>query len=210
MRNHGSRLSAALTAVVILLCASQCAHNKENLEAEKLYTTHNIWIHAHRNMKCINYKCGKASLPAGTEVRDVESRRRGAERQERKEIEREGSSQLRVLIIVFTPVNTGRAFTIQFNPKWHPGKTISDYMENMFSTRDFEELTEGMTETEVNAIKSGEIVEGMSKRAVLCCYGPPPEHVTPSLDWPVWVYWMNKFKRKKVCFDENNLTTECE
>jgi hypothetical protein len=203
-------LGAALTVLAILLCGLGCAGSQGNLEEEKLYTTYNIWLHASHNMMCINYKCGKGFLPAGTEVQSVEIRLRPMDREEVKEVENATKKDLWGAIIVLNTVEPRRAYRIQFNPKWHPGKTILDYKNNMVSTQDFEELTEGMTEDEINAIKMGKIVSGMGKRAVLCCYGPPPEHVTPSVDWPMWVYWVNKFRREKVCFDESNLTTECE
>ena len=73
----------------------------------------------------------------------------------------------------------------------------------MFTTKNFEELTEGLSEIEIDAIKKGILVNGMSKRAVFTCYGPPPEHHTRSLDAKTWYYWKNRRDRFAVTFDED-------
>ena len=52
----------------------------------------------------------------------------------------------------------------------------------MFSAKKFPALTAGMSPKEINAIQKGVLVTGMSKAAVLVAYGPPPEHVTASLE----------------------------
>ena len=76
----------------------------------------------------------------------------------------------------------------------------------MFTTKKFEELTAGLSDNEISAIKSGAILDGMSKEAVLICYGPPPEHATHSLDSRIWTYWKNKKNIEKIAFNSNNRT----
>jgi hypothetical protein len=80
----------------------------------------------------------------------------------------------------------------------------------MFTTKTFEELTAGMSDREINAIKSGTVVDGMSKEAVLVAYGRPPEHRTPNLERRVWYYWRNKLQSFMICFDEEDRTTFCK
>ncbi|MBN1866400.1 hypothetical protein JW916_03815 [Candidatus Sumerlaeota bacterium] len=157
------------------------------------YTAYNIWFETPDKMYCINYKTG-AIVPAGTEVRDVAVTRGSKGILKGKPILR------------FVTAKDGREFLVQIYPKFHPGKTLEDYKGMMFSHKDFEELTEGMTEAEVQAIKSGMLVNGMSKRAVLVCYGPPPEHATFSQDSNQWAYWTNRFRRIEVRFDDNGKT----
>ena len=70
----------------------------------------------------------------------------------------------------------------------------------MFTTEAFSELTDGMSATEIDAIKQGKVVVGMSKKAVIVSYGRPARHRTPDLDSDEWRYWMNKRKHKVICF----------
>lgn len=67
-----------------------------------------------------------------------------------------------------------------------------------------------MTEAEIKSIKQGVIRSGMSKKAVLTSYGYPPEHQTPDLSDYQWIYWTGKYRHKTICFDENELTVNCE
>lgn len=162
---------------------------------QKLYTSHNIWLWPSYNIKCINYKGAPTKIVAGTEVTNVQiqsdvysSNERNTER------------------ISFKLADSGKKYTISFVQRYHPKKTIIDYMENMFTAKTFDELTEGMSVSEKTAIRQGIIVDGMSKEAVLVSYGPPPEHVTSSLDNKKWKYWIDKRKTKLVHFNGKNKT----
>ncbi len=157
---------------------------------KKLYTACNIWVHT--NMKCINYKMGEYIL-AGTEVTAVGTK------YDKKFYE---------YYIYFKKAGNRKKYKMVFNPMWHPGKTTKDVKKYMFTEKPFDELVEGMTEKEIEAIKQGKIVAGMSKKAVLVSYGRPPEHRTPDLKSDNWRYWMNKRKRKEICF-HNGLTMRC-
>jgi hypothetical protein len=77
-------------------------------------------------------------------------------------------------------------------------------MKTTFTESNFDELTISMTGKEIDAIKHGVVVKGMSKKAVLVSYGLPPEHRTPSLESNIWFYWKNIFRSKAIHFDENN------
>jgi outer membrane protein assembly factor BamE (lipoprotein component of BamABCDE complex) len=73
----------------------------------------------------------------------------------------------------------------------------------MFTTKNFEALTEGLSSMEIEAIKKGVLVNGMSKRAVLICYGPPPEHYTPNQNANTWYYWANRKDKIEIKFDHH-------
>ena len=153
---------------------------------QKIYTAHNIWFEKPEKIWSINYKKG-AIIPAGTQIRDVEiitNRRHKA--------------------IIFTAVKEKRAFSILWIKKYHPGKTIQQFKKNLFTTKKFDELISGMSEDEIAAIKKGEIVMGMSKKAVLVCYGPPPEHATFTQEHNVWTYWTSKFIRMRIFFSDSD------
>ena len=117
---------------------------------KQLYTAYNIWRMRSYNMKCINYKYGHDILPAGTKVRNVDIKRDSNQKKD---------------MITFTTDADNKIYNIYFTKNWHPGKSIRDYRDLMISTKNFEELTEGMNEKEITAIKEGVIVDGMSKIA---------------------------------------------
>lgn len=199
-KRMGSRLGFILCAgILMVVFLAACAKKEMPVEKVKLYTSYTIWLHKNlSNNISINYKNGEDRLPCGTEVKDVQ-------------IVRNGSDNVIYAFprIYFTVAGDGRVLYINYNQRWHPGKTIDDFKNTMISTKPFEVLTEGMTQAEVEAIRKGVVVDGMSKAAVACSYGPPPEHATPSMNDKGWIYWMTKFKKKKVCFNSAGKTVRC-
>ena len=171
----------------------QMVETQQKVKPPRLYTAYNIWKLKAYQMKCINFKHGNNILQVGTEVRNVEI-------EDIRNNER---------VISFITAKDNQQYTIYFTSKYHIGKTIEDYLNYMFTTKTFEELTEGMSENEIKAIKNGSVVNGMSKEAVLVSQGRPPEHRTNSLKSNVWVYWSNRFRDFRVCFDENDKTVSC-
>jgi len=163
--------------------------------SKKLYTAYNIWYETGKenSLWCINYKSGNI-IPAGTEVTDVKLAKpvRGRFRG--------GSNQA----ISFTTKSDAKNFIVNFNVRYHPGKTTGDYLKLMFTEKNFTQIKKGLNKKEIKAIREGVIRVGMSKRAVFVSYGPPPEHKTSSQKNNVWTYWMNRFKSKKINFDKNN------
>ncbi len=194
----------ALVAVLTLMFAFGCAETGKDIQKKiqveeappevQQYTAYNIWRLRSWNMRCINYKYDNNFIPAGTKVSDVK-------------ISDDASGITR---ISFETADDNRKYGIYFTSKWHPGHTIEDYKNYMFTTKTFEELTANMSDREIGAIKSGVIVDGMSKEAVLVAYGRPPEHRTSSLERNIWYYWRNKFRHFGVCFDKEDRTTFCK
>jgi hypothetical protein len=198
---------AIFFAVIAVIFSAGCAQTTNKAETTKpvaaeykdvqekqLYTAYNIWRMRPHSMKCINYKYGHDLLPAGTKVRNVDIR---------------WDSRTSRNTITFKSEADNRVYNIYFTKNWHPGKSIEDYKNLMFTIKSLEELTEGMNETEVRAIKDGIIVDGMSKNAVLVAYGYPPEHRTGSLFSDRWIYWRNKYVTFAICFDKNEKTVSC-
>ena len=168
-----------LASFLVLLNPVGLMHSDAD-DKPTLYTAYNMWKSS--KMKCINFKEGDDILPAGTEVRSV---------------------RIIQQTIAFTTVNDGKTYTVGFTQRWHPKKSSSDYGKMMFTTKNFEELTNGLSEIEIDAIKKGILVNGMSKRAVFICSGPPPEHHTPNLDVKIWYYWKNRRDKFAVSFDQD-------
>jgi hypothetical protein len=153
---------------------------------KKFYTAYNIWFERAERIWSINYKKG-AVIPAGTLVRDVEII----------------TTNRRHQAVIFTTVKEKRAFSVFWLKKYHPGKTIQQFKNDLITTKNFDELTQDMSKEEISAIKKGEIVMGMSKKAVLVCYGPPPEHATFRQEHNVWNYWTSKFIRMRIFFSDD-------
>ena len=57
-----------------------------------------------------------------------------------------------------------------------------------------------LPEAQQNAVKTGQVIAGMPKAAVLMAYGYPPEHKTPSTGSDLWLYWLDKFRTQSVMF----------
>ncbi len=180
--------------LIILICCgfilTACMATQPKKVEKKLYTACNIWIH--KRMKCINYKMGEF-IPAGTEVSDVKIILDDYHHNE---------------YIFFKKAGSKRKYTMSFNDMWHPGESIKDYKNYLFTEKTFHDLVNDMSATEIDAIKQGKIVVGMSKKAVMVSYGRPAEHRTPDLKSNKWRYWMNKRKQKIICF-HNGLTIRC-
>lgn len=187
-----------LTFCAILICFGCAGKPHGPPTAGIMYTAYNIWKHA-STIFCINFKVGQDIIPAGTKVYDIKV----------KKIKSKTTPRTISYLIKFKLADTGEEITVRFISRWHPKESAYSYRTYMFSHKNFEELTEGLSHDEILAIKMGAVIEGMSKRAVLISYGRPPEHVNKDLSSNKWIYWENKLKRKYVCFDENGKVSRC-
>jgi len=175
-----------LSSFILLVCCAGTLAGKSN--TKKIYTACNIWVYS--NMRCINFKMGKF-IPAGTELSytGVISDQSGD-------------------YVYFKVAGSKKKYRMGFNSMWHPGKTAKDYKNYLFTEKTFDELVKDMPGKDIDAIKRGKVVVGMSKKAVLVSYGRPPEHRTPAIKMDEWRYWMNKRKQKVICF-QNGLALRC-
>lgn len=173
---------ALLLAVVLAapllegLVAGGAAH------AQKLYTAYNMWYEHPRKMYVLNYKKGTL-IPAGTEITDLEVNRKSYEF-------KIGETNYRII----------------FTRKWHPGLKTADYKDRVFTTKNFAQLSAGITGQKLEAVKRGAVMVGMTRAEVLLTWGYPPEHRTPSLEANKWLYWRNRWVTAAVCFNKKGLT----
>jgi len=191
--------SLELIAFVFL---SGCASSLCEKPGEILYTTHNIWYGRRTNaLDALNYKSGSV-LPAGTEVQLIKCGTRHKARVGRT------SDAIPLYHIDFRPLNADvqKDFRIFLNRTSYPNITIQQYKDRLLSTKKFEDLVEGFTEVEIQAIKEGIIVPGMSKEAVLVSFGHPSKANTPDLNSNIWVFWEGITKKFIVEFDNTGLT----
>ncbi len=186
-----------LPILSLMFISFGCASQQVDLSnQEPIYTAYNIWKHG-RTVYCINFKTGSKIISAGTRVSDVKI----------TDVKSGGSQSEEV--IQFIIIDTGEKINVRLNRRWHPGESLNSYKDKMFTTKNFKELTAGLNDKEIEAVKKAVLVTGMSKGAVLISYGPPPEHHTPSLESNKWFYWVNKRNRKKICFGKDDRAIHC-
>lgn len=198
-------LRGVLFILILVWClptGSLASSGKEQLKAllsetatdstRQLYTAYNLFTERGK-VHAINYQSGTV-IPVGTPVK----------------VEFKDSAHAKFVRIKFTTLSDDKSYTLKFNRRYHPGKTIYDYANLLFSEKTFEEMTAGKTGSVVNAIRRAAVIEGMSKEEVLISYGYPPEHKTTSLRKNNWTYWRNRFGKKMICFDENERAIDCK
>lgn len=175
----------------------------QDVESEKLYTAYNMWFEKPKSMHCINFKAG-TMIPAGSLVSS-------AQLIDDEVVYVPGMDYEEVPpYIRFTIAEDKQEYNVQFSRRWHPGKSIQDYFDLMFTTRPLDERIAEFTSDEKQAIHGGYLLEGMSKEAVLIAYGYPPEHKTRNLTSNTWLYWRNKFGKKVIYFDPDGRTVKKE
>ena len=178
---------------VTLPGCSTIAQNKKTTN-KPMYTAYNIWKYDDpRLMYCINFKSAPEFIPAGTEITDAKY---------------EPGDRHYLSKIKFRLKDTNEKITITMSTIWQPGKAPEDFLERMFTAQSFEQLTNGLSAAEVNAIKKGAVINGMRKRAVRMSYGYPPGNRTKSLDASDWFYWMSPMEKKLIRFDINGRVIE--
>lgn len=156
-------------------------------QEQKLYLGYNLWFTNARKVLSLNPKVGK-HLPAGLEIDKV----------------RHGRNK-----ISFRAVKLNQKFVIIFTAKYHRGVKFVEFKDQLLQPKNFQQLTAGLTQFEIDNIIAGTVSPGMSKRAVLLAYGPPPQHKTPNTSANTWYYWRKKSSRAiPVKFDANGIVTE--
>lgn len=177
--------------LLYLMCIllSGCASNKDRMTEKKVYTKHNIWYENPTKIYGINYKKGKL-IPIGTEIEFLKFGRG------------------RIDFFEFRVVKWDKVFRVYLEGRFQPDFHIQGLRQQMLTNKTFEELTHNMKTEEIQAIKEGKVIKGMSKRAVLLSLGYPPRHKTPNTAQDIWVYWKDRFNSFTVRFNEEGVTID--
>jgi len=211
-------ISNSLIAVIFFLVinVSGCYNASiQPKEGKQFYLAHNIWYEPKRarynrdtnymptkaqikakdmsgffrgkvRISSLNYKDG-ILLPTGTHIDHVEI----------------GNG-----ILNFRIVDLNLYVTYIIVKKHEPLLTSNELFDRMITTKTFDELTEGVSDQNKKAIKSGKVLKGMSKSDVLFAFGYPPSHRTNDLTSNTWIYWLRYFKNFQVNFDKNGMVIE--
>lgn len=177
-----------IITLLVISCGSKIKQNK----GQVFYLAHNIWYETYKvrpsssskrymTIAAINYKTGRI-ISVGSSVKDI--------------------TVFDKKIEFFIP-SLEIMMTVKINDAFDPSLNGNLLFERTITQESFENLTEKFTISEINAIKSGIVVNGMTKEAVIVSFGYPPEHQTPDMNLDNWYYWRNKWGKLVVEFDAN-------
>ncbi len=173
----------ALAATIFLVAGCRQAMMVFPTAGKSYYTKANIWYQQPKIWSS-NFKAGSI-LPAGTKISSITLHKGRRHR-----------------TIEFTTENN-KTFWLYLAPKFDPGLSLEEMQERIFGSKNFTELTRGLTASEITAIKQGEVAVGMSKDAVLVSWGQPPTALTPSPKLHKWTYWKSRFDKQNIFFEAN-------
>lgn len=181
------RLFSLVTIAVSFCMLTSCKSPKFNYmppeEGKTLYISQNFWYEKPEKLYAINYKRGNF-IPAGTEVASI---------------------QYSDEEINFFVPSMAMNFRMIYRAKFQGGMPPRSFVERLFTTKNLAELTKGFTKKEKEFVKNGVLRTGISKKAVLIGYGYPPAHQTPSLDSSRWFYWVNRFAKQELIFNDKGI-----
>jgi len=156
-------------------------NKKQHLFApnEEMYTQCNM--HAYRGrVDTVNYGVG-IFIPANSKVTLLES----------------NSNKIKFLY-------KGKTITL-LNKEKYSGLDIEQIFHRYFGKKKVD--LNKFTKKEKKAIKSGRVIKGMSKKAVLVALGHPPAHATPSLESDEWKYWKSRWNTMIVIFKNGKVVS---
>ena len=177
--------AVALTAFFCTSCTKELVV-EEVLQVPvngKVYTAYNLWYEKADEVKSVNYLKGSI-LPFGTEVEIVK-----ATKEE----------------ITFRTVADKKVFRIIFESQYRM-QSVEDYIRDLFTSRDFKTLSEGVSPINVEKIRRGMVDNGMTKQEVRLAYGPPCKYKTPDETLNTWLFWTELLVGKRIVFNNNKVT----
>lgn len=87
------------------------------------------------------------------------------------------------------------------------GIAFQDALAGFFGSSCDKQKMNSLSQKDKDGIKSGTASVGMTKDGVLFAMGPPPQHATNSLDANQWMYWINRFNRQRIEFDDKGVVS---
>ena len=87
------------------------------------------------------------------------------------------------------------------------GLSLQQHLAKFFGKKCDSAAVKKLSKADREGIKSGQPAVGMSKKGIIFAMGNPPAHANLDLDSKTWMYWINKFKRKAIEFDDKGIVT---
>ena len=88
------------------------------------------------------------------------------------------------------------------------GVAFNTVLDFYFGSRCDKEKIKGMSGVDQKGIRKGIPYVGMTREGIVYAMGRPPIHVNPKLNSNTFMYWLNRFKRQAIDFDDNGLVEE--
>jgi hypothetical protein len=148
------------------------------------HTSHNLRYERADAVWSTNYQVGSL-IPAGSKVASVY----------------EQKQRFRNMRMIIFTLENGSTFKMPFVEAHHAGMTLEAFAQRLFTDKTFDQLSAGLSQAEIDAVKRGQLMKGMSKKAVILAWGYPPESQTFSLENTNWVYNVNRFRTTELIFD---------
>ena len=109
--------------------------------------------------------------------------------------------------MLFEVVDSGREYDYRLHKKATP-EGFNAHLAKYFGRECPEEEIKSLSEIDQKGIDKGRAYEGMTKRGIEIAMGYPPTHVTPDRDYDEWMYWMNRFNRTAISFNDAGVVDE--
>ena len=154
------------------------------------YAQWNIHYNLARNQgNCASWTefTGHRVVPMNTEVRIRPSWRR------------------RSRIIVSTVEPPRRTITLFYKPL-HVSMSRQEFIDRLVDSEPKD--TSQMLPVDQRGIKDGKAYMGMTKEGVMLALGYPSLYVTVSMEKNEWVYYRNRFSRRRILFDADGKVSE--
>ncbi len=85
------------------------------------------------------------------------------------------------------------------------GQSLAENFQTFFGKKCDSAAVAKLSKLDQEGIKNGRPVIGMSKEGIKYAMGLPPVHATSSLENSNWTYWINKWARNIMEFDEKGV-----
>ncbi len=99
---------------------------------------------------------------------------------------------------------------VEYNYLWdkytrNAGQSLTENFAQFFgkSCDEAKAKVSTLSQLDQKGIKRGKPIIGMSKEGILLAMGRPPIHATPDLDNDLWTYWVNRWARNILEFDDS-------
>lgn len=97
----------------------------------------------------------------------------------------------------FVTQDTRKRVYFEYNQRNMP-YSVREYIDLITSPEPVPETS--FSELDLEGIRAGKALTGMSKEGVRVALGYPATHRTPSMEEAVWVYWKNRHRQVRVVF----------
>ena len=185
---HFKLFAALFTLMVLCGCADPVVFSEvfQLSKGQKLYTAYNLWYTDPLNMDALNVQQG-SFIPVGTEIEPVSTGRWNDE-------------------IRFRNTATGKEHCIRYSSAQRLC-SMREFISNTFTTKSKEEMLADIPAAMHPRITRGEVVPGMSIKAVMLAYGPPPACRTPDLRNGTWIYWRTRDNVIRIVIRDDKVST---